>query len=199
MEESRIRRLMACLLVNRDDVLRTMDEDWLGTYYCLQKHLQKTSVATDFRYQSKYRDFYRFRRIDDPLYFRILQREKLNLSVCFDDDVLRELSQERVQLSFASKLVATVNPDKPVYDSHVREVFSTHGIRFGTYFGKEKEKKLEKAIENYHLLVDTTYALVENPGFANLRDSFDEHFHDFRDFTDIKKLDAYMWWSAQES
>lgn len=198
MEESRIRRLMACLLVNRDDVLRAMDEDWLGTYSCLQKRLQKTSVATDLSYQSTYGDFYRFRRIDGPSYFRILQREKLNRSVCFDD-VLRELSPERVQLSFASKLVATVNPDKPVYDSHVREVFATHGIRFGTYHGKKMEKKLEKAIENYRLLVDTTRALVENPDFANLRDSFDKRFHDFRDFTDIKKLDAYMWWSAQES
>ena len=36
--------------------------------------------------------------------------------------------------------------------------------------------------------MDTTYALVENPGFANLRDSFDERFHDFRDFTDRDKM-----------
>ena len=198
MEESRIRRLMACLLVNRDDVLRAMGEDWLGTYYCLQKRLQKTCVATDLSYQSKYRGFYRFRGIDGPSYFRTLQREKLNLSVCFDD-VLRELSEKSVQLSFASKLVATVNPDKPVYDSHVDEVFAAHGIRFGTYYGTKLEKKLEKAIENYCLLVDTTCALVENPGFTKLRDSFDKRFRDFRKFTDIKKLDAYMWWSAQES
>lgn len=198
MEESRMRRLMACLLVNRDDVLHAMDDNWLKKYHYLQEHLYKTNVATDVNYRWKYRKFYRLRGIDVPLYFRILQREKLNLSVCFDD-VLRELYKGRVELSFASKLVATVNPDKPVYDSHVDEFFAAHGIRFSTYHGKKMEKKLEKAIENYRLLVDTTRVLVENPGFANLRDSFDKRFHDFRDFTDIKKLDAYMWWSAQES
>jgi len=131
------------------------------------------------------------------LYFSILEREKSKLPVF--DDVLRELCETDVHLSFASKLVATVNPDKPVYDSHVDNVLAAHGIRFGTYYGRKTERKLEQAIENYRLLVRTTCALVGHPGFAKLRGSFDKRFCEFRHFTDIKKLDAYMWWSVQGS
>ena len=195
MERSEIRRLMACLLVNRDDVLFAMDKDWLATYDCLQKRVKKTNVATDFRYKRKYREFYGF-RIDASLYFRILEREKSNLSVCFND-VLRELSEKRVQISFASKLVATINTDRPVYDSHVREDFAAHGVRFGTYNGKQMEQKLKNAIKNYRLLVETTDALVKHPDFATLKASFDKKFPHFCGFSDIKKLDIYMWWSAQ--
>ena len=196
MEESRIRRLMACLLVNRNDILCAMDQDWLAMYDRLQKRLRETNVAKDPSYQSTFRDFYRLRAIDSPSYFRILEREKDNLSVCFAD-VLREFPGTRVHFSFASKLVATVNPDNPVYDSRVYEVLAAHGLRLDTYFGSKREKKLEQTISNYRLLNETTGELVNHPDFSTLKTAFDKRFPCFSCFTDIKKLDLYMWWSGQ--
>ena len=101
-----------------------------------------------------------------------------------------------MQFSFTSKLVATVNPSKPVYDSRVYEALAAHGVRLQGTYSPSWEDKFARAIINYDMLSETTAAMVKHPEFAALKTAFDKRFPCFSHFTDIKKLDQYLWYSA---
>ena len=186
--------LMAHLLGNKDDLLAGLDEDWVSEYDWLQKRLPTHNVAEDHLYRLRFRGFY-FRgagvndRYQDS-YFKILEREKGNPSVSFKATLneLPELPIGKPSPSYTSKLVATVNPNRPVWDSNVWECLRNHGLGM----------RAVSHVEDYRRLVETTGSLVENPDFATLRASFDDTFSRFADFKDMKKLDFYLWQCGRE-
>jgi hypothetical protein len=93
----------------------------LGKYEWLQAELPRRDPSRDHEYQRRFNSFYRVRRGSDwqrPFY-RLLQEGKtrrLSFAV-----TLRELHQAtgRVEASFASKLIATLDTSQPVIDSIV--------------------------------------------------------------------------------
>lgn len=183
-------RLMDHLLGNRIGLLAGLDEAWVSKYDWLQRNLHARNVAEDLLYRTRFRDFY-FRGVGTgdrfkDVFFGILQREKDNPSVSFEETLaeLPDLATGKRPPSFTSKLIATINPDKPVWDNNVWKCLSAYRL------GKRVNSS---NVENYRRLVETTIALVENPAFATLRDSFDHRFRHFAHFTDMKKLDLYLW------
>lgn len=81
----------------------------------------KTNVALDLEYQRRFNAFYRVRRNPawQATFYDLLQQSKSErLSFA---DVLRALhaATGRAEASFASKLVASVDPDLPVIDAFV--------------------------------------------------------------------------------
>ena len=130
-------RLMDHLLSNGDALLAELDRDWLEEYDWLQERLPEIDVAEDKCFRSRFMLFYKCYVgrgvIDDrpfqDAYFGILESEKDNCSVSFAE-VLKALplSGGKVQFSFASKLVATVNPNNPVYDNNVQECLRKHNL-----------------------------------------------------------------------
>ena len=92
----------------------------IARYADLQERLQQTDVSSDSDYQRTFSGYYRMGQRPPNWYshyFSILEREKRNSTLLFQD-VLNELYNEtqRVEVSFASKLLATVRPEKPVYE-----------------------------------------------------------------------------------
>jgi hypothetical protein len=95
----------------------------------------------------------------------------------------------RVEPPFCSKVVATVRPELPVYDQHVRmnltlKVPPPH---------LAPEARLEGFTATYARLEMTMGELVGDPDFARLRAAFDRTFPEYRHFTDTKKLDLLLW------
>lgn len=90
--------------------------------YCwLQEHLGARDVSQDVEYQQRFAGFYRVRRGANwrRLFFDILQaRKTTGLSFTEALRLLKE-STGRVEASFASKLVATIDPNQPVIDTVV--------------------------------------------------------------------------------
>ncbi len=93
----------------------------LNQYVWLQEELRRQNVFLSREYQKAFNRFYRVRRGTawQHVFYRVLEGAKsrpLSLPV-----VLRRLhaAQGRVEASFASKLVATVDPELPVIDSIV--------------------------------------------------------------------------------
>lgn len=93
----------------------------LETYSRLQSSLATTDVAADREFQTMFNRFYRVRRNAEwrSAFYALFQLEK-SMRRTFGD-VLGALhgSTGRVEASFASKLVASVNPDMPVIDAFV--------------------------------------------------------------------------------
>ena len=95
-------------------------ETALVTYDYLQRSLRACDVATSSEYQRAFNGYYRMRQRPQTwcdLFFSILEREKRSNAVAFRW-VLEEIFREsgRLEASFSSKLVATIDANSPVWD-----------------------------------------------------------------------------------
>jgi len=94
----------------------------LAKYLLIQNQIAVPApIATNAEFRKRFNGFYRVRRNEtwQKVYYRLMDRARgkpLSFPV-----ILRELraGTGRCEASFASKLLATVNPDSPVIDSVV--------------------------------------------------------------------------------
>ena len=93
----------------------------LARYVWLQDHRDANDIRNDLVYKKRFNHFYRVRRGTEwqDKFYALLESNK-HQTVSFAQ-VLHALHQgtKRYEPSFASKLLATINPDMPVIDSVV--------------------------------------------------------------------------------
>ena len=166
----------------------------INKYDYLQDSLLTCKVNTDQKYQTIFRDFYTMNRARKSsewydMFFSILQREKRNRAISFDE-VLREVFDEtgRVEASFCSKLIATINPNLPVWDQHV---LANLGLK--TPSGKDGAQRLDRCLGVYSEIKTQSEKTIQEECFEKWIRLFDSSFPQFQHFTDIKKLDLFMW------
>ncbi|MEK6776739.1 MAG: hypothetical protein AABY87_07665 [bacterium] len=186
--------VLESLLKNIDNVLSRITTSHLQRYDTLQKDLLKKNVSTDQRYQCIFNGFYKMQRRNEDwyqYYFSLLQREKKNRHITFKQAIEQIYTDKhRVEPSFSSKLVATIRPEMPVYDKHVRENLS---LQVPAQH-KAAENRVEGFIKTYDTLKKEIAALVQDTIFTTkLRPAFDQKFPAYAHFTDVKKLDFLLW------
>lgn len=171
-----------------------LNQRGLERYNCLQRTLLKGGGASNPDFQRAFKSFYRVRRSDGwcEMFFTILDREKHNLAVSFRE-VLAEIhcGTKRVEASFASKLVATINADRPVWDRHVLD---NMGLK-PPHWSRNPSRRLRRCGELYECIRTSTSRTIRKSGFEEWRSRVDDAFPQFSHFTDIKKLDLLLWQS----
>lgn len=147
-------------------------------------------VSSDRDFQRKYNGFYRVQRRKEEwyqAYYSLMQGLK-GKPVSFDlviDKIFDETN--RVEPSFSSKLVATLNPKKPVWDIYVLQ--------------NTKHKAPSYANKARITLIKTAYRSIEQwyEKFLDSADGrlcvkiFDEKIPEHKGFTDLKKVDFVLW------
>jgi hypothetical protein len=161
----------------------------LRKYRCLQAALATTDVAHDRGFQTAFNAFYRVRRgaAWRIAFFALLQEEK-SCPRSFAK-VLRALhaATGRVEASFASKLAATVDPDKPVIDSFV---LKNVGLRLPP--PGAVETRLAR-VEQLHERLERVYAeFLDTETGRYLAERFVESYPG-RPVTRVKMLDLVLW------
>ncbi|GAB3745665.1 hypothetical protein [Spirosoma pomorum] len=156
--------------------------------------LVSCNVATDQAYRRNFIRFYQMRlprakAYDD--YFDILERLKGQQDIDTTEVlavVLEELQIKtgRIESSFASKLIATLNPNLPVVDSIV---LSNMGIRLPAYNASARK---EKVIAIYRELTTRLNQMIQDKRFIGLKTRFVLAYPDYS-FTDLKILDLLIW------
>jgi hypothetical protein len=163
-------------------------EHKMDTYIWLQSRVQLCDVSTDKEFQRKFSGFYRVRRGSQWIehYFCLMQSSKPN-GIDFPN-ALQELHRlcGQIEASFSSKLVATLDPSKPVIDKFVLKYF---GIRLPRRHTKDRESK---TIELYRDLCDKYSALTQCPTGKLIREAFDRRYPDLQ-ISELKKLDFVLW------
>lgn len=101
-------------------------------------------------------------------------------------DAIEDISLEKIEFSFATKVRHTINNNHLIFDSHVSNFFN--GIKV---IGNSGEEKIQSAEDIYSQL-ESFYAARRQNGLAELIDIFDAHFPDAK-FSDVKKLDFMIW------
>ena len=155
--------------------------DWLRT------NLMEVDVAQNLEFQRRFTGLFKLRfmpRADKAVYYSLMQRAKLAI----DHDLaalLQEFHEEtdRIELSFISKLIAIIDPNKAVWDSIVSGHLALH---------LTQPRTVDGAIAAFGLLCNRMLGMLENGGFVDLQEAYQTRFP-HTDHAPMRILDASLW------
>ena len=166
-------------------------EPGLKQYLWLQaKAFGRGQFHDDAEFRRRYNHFYRVRRAAawQKIFYGLMARamqEQLQFHSVLD--LLRE-STGRYESSFTSKLIATLNPSKPVIDSVVLK-------KLGLRLPSAKTANRAAAISSLHQKLESLFAdFLGTDSGKYLVHAFDSLYPD-TGITDEKKLDFVLWQS----
>lgn len=140
-------------------------------------------------YQRNFNRFYRVRRGAEwqSVYYDILFREYGNKPSFAQ--VITELYEQtgNIEPSFSSKLVATLDTDKPVWDKYV---LANLGKKLT---GSSKEVRLKNSISLYQEIEEWYRAFLSIEEAKQWISLFDEKLTDFIELSPTKKIDLILW------
>lgn len=163
-------------------------EKGLRKYCWIQEQILGCDVRTDKIFQNNYNGFYRVRRDAhwQKHYYEIMEMEK-NRKYGFGQ-VLSELKRRtnRIEASFASKLVATLNPNQPVIDKFILDNFNLH-LPY-----QYEENRVSKTVEIYDQLCSKYDELMGCSVARIICEKFTKTYP-WAATTDLKKVDFILW------
>lgn len=155
-------------------------------YNWIMQRVHETDVLSDAEFQKFFNGFYRIRQRPASFYasyYTYLERNKNNENLTFQD-VVTYLYQETgsIHASFSSKLLATVNPNMPIWDKFVLQ-----NLGLCAPYSYEKDR-LQKTVQLYQKIYEwyTTEEALQKLAF------FNQQFPD-TNITDVKKIDFILW------
>ena len=168
------------------------DKMMLPRYTYIMQTVDKVNVEFDPNFQKAFNGFYNVRLPDTSYYkgfYRVFQQSKVNRDNLTYGMILDELHSVtgRVETSFASKILATLNANKPIWDSRVLKCLHDE------LSGRSDEEKLNSAkalysrIEKLYGEYMKTEEAEKNVAF------FDDFFPDYTWISNVKKIDYMMW------
>ena len=168
-------------------------KDGLIKYKTIMELFRNTDVSKDISFQRKYKGFYRMRFfIDDSIvtYFNFLEKYKnINPKPTFINTLTYFFEvNNKFQYSFVSKLLATLDPELPVWDQNVLSLFGKKNP--GNWL--PKGKKIEEANEIYNKLIEWYKHFLTNKEGCNWEKFFDG-IHPNSNITPTKKVDFVLW------
>ena len=161
-------------------------ETGIEKYKWIMERVHECDVSVDPVFQKTFNGFYRIRQKPASFYqsfYRYLEDNKNNSSLSFEA-VVTHLYHESgsIYASFSSKLLATVNPNMPVWDKFVLQNL---GLRAPYCYENER---LRKTVLLYQKICEW-YRTEEADKKLKL---FNSRFPD-TDITDVKKIDLVLW------
>lgn len=169
-----------------------MVRDGLIKYEKIMESYKKTQdVSKNLDFQRMYDGFYRVRRNEEwrKYYFKLMQ-EMRNKDVSFGD-ILTLINEEtgRIEASFASKLLATINPNYPIWDQYV---LANIGLEATPQY-MSNDIRLEASIEIYDEICDWYKERINSDEGKAEIEFFDSKFPKFKWISNIKKIDFLLW------
>lgn len=160
--------------------------------YCdLLQWSSTVNVAEDKDFQTAFTAFFRLRRDSKwrEHYFSLFERQKKRgINVSFGEILLRLFKQcGQIEASFSSKMLATINPEMPIWDSIV---LKNLGFKIK---GKTKEEKFSNAVVLYDDICKWYQQFKKTDEAKRMLESFDLAFSEYRHISETKKIDFMLW------
>lgn len=184
-------------MVDKDTVCVILEkpilEDGLKKYLHIMSRVHDTDVSKDIDFQMDFRDFYQMRRFYSENfaqhYFNLLQQLKDSA-----ENMTFEMALERIkhiqgtyEMSFSSKMLHTINPLHPIWDSVVTK--QHFGIKAPYASCKNRETACCMKYKDYE---DTFYDYMATDEGCMIIHMFDERFPN-SGISDAKKIDFVLW------
>lgn len=180
-------------------MMKSLEESCGLTAYAQTLTLRDFDITTNKKYQKNFTAYYRVRREASWLqaYYAFMEENKNNDNLDFET-ILRHLAtiphstgkgvQTTIEASFASKMLATINTDYPIWDS---QVVKAMGIKMNPYL--VGEEKIQAYIEAYAKLTAEIKAFIPTAEGQECIRIFDEEFPNYKHVSPMKKMDYYLW------
>ena len=164
----------------------------LEKYKYIMDRLQKTDVSNDEEFQRVFRDFYQMRRFysDDfaKHYFILMEQLKTARDISFRMAIERiKHIQGSFEMSFSSKLVHTINPRHPIWDS----IVTNRHFEIKAPYASVKDRE-NACCQQYKMYEDQFYNYLSTVEAQTLIRMFDKRFPD-NGISDVKKIDFILW------
>lgn len=160
----------------------------LRKYLWLQTEVGRRDVSRDATFQRRFNGFYRVRRDAEwrERYFRLMEESKRGGA--HFAQVLRTMhaATGRYEASFASKLVATLDPTQPVIDRFVLENF---GLRLPYPYQKNRETRI---LQVHAELCAKYEALLASDVGRLIREKVEARYPG-TGISDLKRVDLVLW------
>lgn len=161
----------------------------LDKYQYIMDYVRQTDVSTDMEFQRIFNGFYIVRRNAEWRKCFYGYFEKAKESTPFFDEIITYLYENTgyIEPSFSSKMLATLAPEKPIWDKYVVQNLDM------TLEGKTKQEKLESAIKLYHEMEEWYSEFLTTDKARECIKKFDETFPDYKWISEVKKIDVILW------
>ena len=161
----------------------------LDNYAEIMNRVRQTNVETDGDFQRGFNAFYRVRRNEEwrKVYYHLF--EDLKGKTPSFEYIIRYMYEKtgNIEASFSSKLLATLCPDKPIWDRYVVENLELK------LEGKSKEEQLNNAVFLYAEIENWYKRFLPTEKAAECIAAFDEALPEYQWINPIKKIDCFLW------
>jgi hypothetical protein len=190
-----------------EQAVAALDRDAVPVWLFLNTRFHATKdIRYDYLFQFVFRSYYRLDNAGltpefKDEYFKLLQRHRAGpRPVPNPLQLLRHLCEEleqyetknrrkSLQFVFATKLLATIDKEQPVYDSFVAFLFN---FRRPDHL-KDRSKRLDRLLEFYELLSQTSRWLPEQEGFSTVDEAFAQRHQQWDKVPLPKRVDLILW------
>jgi hypothetical protein len=175
----------------RGSLTKSYIGEGIKKYRYIMDSLRGVDVSKDGDFQTRYNHFYRVQRRGKAWYaeyYSFMERNKNNKALGLEE-ILCHLYRcfERVEFSFSSKILATINPDMPIWDKQVME---NAGLRLPP--GADKKRKLEESIISYANLTAWYGEYMKSENGKRMIELFDASYPG-ASISDTRKIDFVLW------
>lgn len=161
----------------------------LDKYRYIMEQVNNTNVATDMDFQRTFNGFYIVRRNESwrKFYYEYFESAK-NGTPTFEDIItyLFECTGN-IEPSFSSKMLATILPEKPIWDRYVVQNLNMK------LTGATKKEKLKNAVILYADMEKWYADFLESEKGKECIREFDRVLPDYKGISNIKKIDSILW------
>ena len=161
----------------------------LDKYQYIMGNVAKTNVSTDADFQRTFNGFYIVRRNEAwrKVYYELFEQIKTEtptfasiLTYLFD-------RTGNIEPSFSSKMLATIFPEKPIWDRYVVQNLNMELI------GSTKQERLDNTIVLYADIEKWYEDFLKTDKAQECIEIFDRVMPDYKHISNIKKIDSILW------
>lgn len=192
-----IDEIVSSIKENEESIINNLSYESIMVYKFIMKEFKATNIIDNYLFRFVYSNFYRLdnAKLGEEFksgYFRIMEENKRKLELEPRKIVLKLYKYKRlkgdnsIQFSFTTKMMHTVNPKYPIYDSMV-----TKALGFSIPYNKDIKKKVDKYINQYKEISEVYKIILKDDLMKTTFDLFDKRFGE--DINDLKKLDFIIW------
>ena len=161
----------------------------LDKYQYIMGQVNNTNVATNTDFQRTFNGFYIVRRNEHwrNCYYEYFESVK-NGNPTFES-IITYLCEHtgNIEPSFSSKMLATIFPEKPIWDRYVVQNLNMQ------LTGTTKEEKLKNAIILYANMEKWYIDFLNSEKGKECIKEFDSILPDYKEISNIKKIDSVLW------
>lgn len=162
----------------------------ISKYLEIMDMFHQVDVSKSNEFQKKFNAFYRVRQRNQDwyVYYYSLMEHSKSMNVDFNY-ILTSIQNQlgRYEPSFSSKLLATINPNMPIWDSFVLKNCNFKPPSYGA------NNKLTKAMDLYSNLCLWYESFLHSTNATNFISEFDTLVPKHGQVSNLKKIDFILW------